>query len=157
MYFLLDGVKQYIEVIISGTHINVVFTPTPTTYFVYNEEYNTMTITLTDSRVCYLGTYGTFNTISASTIDKITSSTSYVSHLYEYKEATPSRVIVDENSSKNASVTEITPESGFDGTTFTFKVTVEEGYELVAVKVNGAVVTAENGVYTSKISGNTKF
>lgn len=157
MYFLLDGVKQYIEVIISGTHINVVFTPTPTTYFVYNEEYNTMTITLTDSRVCYLGTYGTFNTISASTIDKITSSTSYVSHLYEYKEATPSRVIVDENSSKNASVTEITPESGFDGTTFTFKVTVEEGYELVAVKVNGAVVTAENGVYTSKISGNTKI
>lgn len=157
MYFLLDGVKQYIEVIISGTHINVVFTPTPTTYFVYNEEYNTMTITLTDSRVCYLGTYGTFNTISASTIDKITSSTSYVSHLYEYKEATPSKVIVDENSSHNASVTEITPESGFDGTTFTFKVTVEEGYELVAVKVNGAVVTAENGVYTSKISGNTKI
>lgn len=157
MYFLLDGVKQYIEVIISGTHINVVFTPTPTTYFVYNEEYNTMTITLTDSRVCYLGTYGTFNTISASTIDKITSSTSYVSHLYEYKEATPSKVIVDENSSKNASVTEITPESGFDGTTFTFKVTVEEGYELVAVKVNGEVVTAENGVYTSKISGNTKI
>lgn len=157
MYFLLDGVKQYIEVIISGTHINVVFTPTPTTYFVYNEEYNTMTITLTDSRVCYLGTYGTFNTISASTIDKITSSTSYVSHLYEYKEATPSKVIVDENSSKNASVTEITPESGFDGTTFTFKVTVEEGYELVAVKVNGAVVTAENCVYTSKISGNTKI
>lgn len=157
MYFLLDGVKQYIEVIISGTHINVVFTPTPTTYFVYNEEYNTMTITLTDSRVCYLGTYGTFNTISASTIDKITSSTSYVSHLYEYKEATPSKVIVDENSSQNASVTEITPESGFDGTTFTFKVTVEEGYELVAVKVNGAVVTAENGVYTSKISGNTKI
>lgn len=157
MYFLLDGVKQYIEVIISGTHINVVFTPTPTTYFVYNEEYNTMTITLTDSRVCYLGTYGTFNTISASTIDKITSSTSYVSHLYEYKEATPSKVIVDENSSKNASVTEITPESGFDGTTFTFKVTVEEGYELVAVKVNGEVVKAENGVYTSKISGNTKI
>lgn len=157
MYFLLDGVKQYIEVIISGTHINVVFTPTPTTYFVYNEEYNTMTITLTDSRVCYLGTYGTFNTISASTIDRITSSTSYVSHLYEYKEAAPSKVIVDENSSKNASVTEITPESGFDGTTFTFKVTVEEGYELVAVKVNGAVVTAENGVYTSKISGNTKI
>ena len=157
MYFLLDGVKQYIEVIISGTHINVVFTPTPTTYFVYNEEYNTMAITLTDSRVCYLGTYGTFNTISASTIDKITSSTSYVSHLYEYKEATPSKVIVDENSSKNASVTEITPESGFDGTTFTFKVTVEEGYELVAVKVNGEVVKAENGVYTSKISGNTKI
>ena len=157
MYFLLDGVKQYIEVIISGKYINVVFTPTPTTYFVYNEEYNTMTITLTDSRVCYLGTYRTFNTISASTIDKITSSTSYVSHLYEYKEATPSKVIVDENSSKNASVTEITPESGFDGTTFTFKVTVEEGYELVAVKVNGAVVTAENGVYTSKISGNTKI
>lgn len=157
MYFLLDGVKQYIEVIINGKYINVVFTPTPTTYFVYNEEYNTMTITLTDSRVCYLGTYRTYNTISASTIDKITSSTSYVSHLYEYKEATPSKVIVDENSSKNASVTEITPESGFDGTTFTFKVTVEEGYELVAVKVNGEVVKAEKGVYTSKISGNTKI
>jgi len=157
MYFLLDGAKQYIEVVISGTHINVVFTTTPTTYFVYNEEYNTMTITLTDSRVCYLGTYGTYNTISASTIDKITSSTSYVCHFYEYKEATPSTVSVDEKSSENAKVTEITPESGFDGTTFTFKVVAEEGYEIVSVKVNGVVVTAENGVYTGKISGNTKI
>lgn len=33
--------------------------------------------------------------------------------------------------------------------------TVAEGYELVSVKVDGVVVTAESGKYTGRIAGNT--
>lgn len=36
-----------------------------------------------------------------------------------------------------------------------FEVTVAEGYELVSVKVDGVVVTAEGGKYTGRIAGNT--
>ena len=36
-----------------------------------------------------------------------------------------------------------------------FEVTVAEGYELVSVKVDGVVVTAESGKYTGRIAGNT--
>ena len=45
--------------------------------------------------------------------------------------------------------------SGVNGTTFTFAVTVAEGYELVSVKVNGTAVEAVEGKYTGTISGNT--
>ena len=45
--------------------------------------------------------------------------------------------------------------SGENGTTFTFEVTVENGYEIVAVKVNGVAVTSAEGKYTGTIAGET--
>lgn len=67
-----------------------------------------------------------------------------------------STITVDEASSANAQVVELSAESGENGTTFTFKVTVDEGYQIVSVKVNGEVVTANaESVYTATISGNT--
>ena len=67
-----------------------------------------------------------------------------------------STITVDEASSANAQVVELSAESGTNGTTFTFKVTVDEGYQIVSVKVNGEVVTANaENVYTATISGNT--
>lgn len=46
--------------------------------------------------------------------------------------------------------------SGKNGTTFTFTVTPDNGYQISAVKVNGTTVSAdENGVYIGTISGNT--
>lgn len=67
-----------------------------------------------------------------------------------------STITVDEASSANAQVVELSAESGTNGTTFTFKVTVDEGYQIVSVKVNGEVVTANaESVYTATISGNT--
>lgn len=67
-----------------------------------------------------------------------------------------STITVDEASSENAQVVELSAESGTNGTTFTFKVTVDEGYQIVSVKVNGEVVTANaESVYTATISGNT--
>ena len=67
-----------------------------------------------------------------------------------------STITVDAASSENAQVVELSAESGTNGTTFTFKVTVDEGYQIVSVKVNGEVVTANaESVYTATISGNT--
>ena len=45
--------------------------------------------------------------------------------------------------------------SGVNGSKFTFKVEIEEGYELVSVKVNGTAVEAVEGTYTGTISGDT--
>lgn len=67
-----------------------------------------------------------------------------------------STITVDAASSANAQVVELSAESGTNGTTFTFKVTVDEGYQIVSVKVNGEVVTASaESVYTGTISGKT--
>lgn len=44
---------------------------------------------------------------------------------------------------------------GLNGSSFTFKVSVTEGYEIVCVKVNGVEITPNNDVYTATISGNT--
>lgn len=66
-----------------------------------------------------------------------------------------STITVDEASSENAQVVELSAESGTNGTTFTFKVTVNSGHQITAVKVNGVEVTASEGVYTGTIGGNT--
>lgn len=66
-----------------------------------------------------------------------------------------STITVDAASSANAQVVELSAESGTNGTTFTFKVTVNSGHQITAVKVNGVEVTASEGVYTGTIGGNT--
>lgn len=64
---------------------------------------------------------------------------------------------LDVNTSKNATVTiEDGMTSALNGSTFTFTVSVSEGYEIIAVKVNNVVVTpAADGNYTGTINGNT--
>lgn len=57
--------------------------------------------------------------------------------------------------SAGTSITNLSKTSGKNGETFTFKVTVDEGYELKTVTVNGTAVTANNGVYTGTIHGDT--
>ncbi len=80
LYFYdAEEVKTYIEVVINGNYKNVVFVTEPTNYFVYDEELDTLLITLSDENQYYLGTYGTYSTFSASTIDK--AATSFVAHL----------------------------------------------------------------------------
>jgi len=66
-------------------------------------------------------------------------------------------VTVSSTSSDKAIVSEITPAEGANESTFTFKVTPTQGYELVSVKVNGQAVEATEGVYTGKISGPTSI
>ena len=65
-------------------------------------------------------------------------------------------IAVAEGSSDKATVTIANDQkTGENYTTFVFEVTVAEGYELVSVKVDGVVVTAEGGKYTGRIAGNT--
>lgn len=65
-------------------------------------------------------------------------------------------IAVAEGSSDKATVTIANDQkTGENYTTFVFEVTVAEGYELVSVKVDGVVVTAESGKYTGRIAGNT--
>jgi hypothetical protein len=45
--------------------------------------------------------------------------------------------------------------SGVNGSNFTFTVSVDDGYVLSKVTVNGTKVTATDGVYTGKVAGNT--
>lgn len=71
------------------------------------------------------------------------------------KEAGLSTITVSETSSEFAIINELSTMEGLNGSSFTFKVSVTEGYEIVCVKVNGVEITPNNDVYTATISGNT--
>ena len=66
-------------------------------------------------------------------------------------------VSVSQDSSEHATVKEISAESGANGSTFTFKVDVAEGFEIESVTVNGVAVEAVEGVYTATIGGPTQI
>ncbi len=83
LYFTKDGVKTYIDVIVSGTYVNIKLTDAPTAVYTWNEEYKTFVTTVTvgeDQVDYYLGTYNTFETLSASKFSYI--STSFPATLY---------------------------------------------------------------------------
>ena len=76
----VDGTVLYINVVASGTHINIKFEAAASTVWNYNEELETFTAVV-DEIEYYIGTYGTYDTISPSSIDKAASS--FVGHLYD--------------------------------------------------------------------------
>ena len=82
----VDGSVVYMDIVASGTHINGVFVETPTTPFAYNEEFDTFTKEV-EGLVRYIGTYGTYSTMSPSSIDK--AATSFVAHLYDIEGEQP--------------------------------------------------------------------
>ena len=83
LYFMNGETKTYISVVNAigndgKPHINVVFNAETPSVFAFNTEYNTFT-TAIEGTDYYLGTYGTYNTISASKLEKI--DTSFPAHL----------------------------------------------------------------------------
>lgn len=76
-----DGVKQYIGVKQSGTHLNPVFDTEVVSSFKYSTDLHSIITTVEDGTECYLGSYESHDTISASKISYATSETSYVGHL----------------------------------------------------------------------------
>ena len=102
MTFDNNGTKNYLNLVLSadGAHKNVVFGAEAITVWTYNETYNTMT-TMFEGAEHYLGTYNSYNTISASSIDK--ASTSFVSHLVD-PTATPEQPEQPEQPSTGAPV-----------------------------------------------------
>lgn len=84
-----EGATKYLDIVASGTKANAAIVDAqPATPFTYNAEYNTFVkeVTVEDkdgnpvAGEYYLGTYNTYNTISASAISY--AKTSYPSHMY---------------------------------------------------------------------------
>lgn len=68
---------------------------------------------------------------------------------------TPNAITVAEDSSEYATVN-LSKTSGLNGETFTFTVTVTEGYDLVSVTVNDKTVTPSyNNTYSATVEGDT--
>lgn len=81
----VNGVVSYLELTQSGTYTNVGFVEQPSDFvWTYNAEHNTFTHVF-GSDTFYIGTYNTYNTLSASKLDKI--GTSFPAHLYEVKDS----------------------------------------------------------------------
>lgn len=68
-FFNAENKKQYINLVLSGTYKNIKFQDTASSIWNLNATYNTLVTTLADVEY-YLGTYNTYTTISASSIDK---------------------------------------------------------------------------------------
>ena len=86
LYFIKDDVKTYIVAFprdgdtTKGTlKLDSV---TPEEYYTFNAEYNTLIYTSVTGEQFYIGSSGTYKSISLSAISYITSATSYISHLY---------------------------------------------------------------------------
>lgn len=102
----------------------------------------------------YFGTYNTFETISMSLLSYAKSSFPAFLGKIEFAPLTEYGVTVAKDSSEHATVT-LKETKGFNGQKFTFTVAVEEGHDLVSVKVNGEKVEEVNGVYTGIVKGAT--
>ena len=73
LFFLKEGVKTYIDIVPRDDNpakVNVILTEEPTAVYTWDAERKTMTATVGEN-TWYLGTYGTYNTISASNVSYI--------------------------------------------------------------------------------------
>lgn len=102
----------------------------------------------------YIGTYNTFATLSLSKISYLNGSFPAFLGTIEFVPLKENDIKVAADSSDKATVT-LSDVKGLNGQIFTFTVAVEEGYEIVSVKVNGAVVEAVDGVYTATVNNAT--
>ena len=80
LYFLDEsGAKQYINIVVSGTHINFTFANTASSVFIFDTELDAP-YTIVDGKVYYMGTYGNYVTFGTVAEDKV--ATSYLARLY---------------------------------------------------------------------------
>ena len=86
LYFNKDGVKTYIVAFPRDgdtTKGTLKFdTVVPSEYYTFSAEHNTLIYTSTTGEQFYIGSSGTYKSISLSAISYITNATSYISHLY---------------------------------------------------------------------------
>ena len=95
LYILKDGVKNYLEIVKSDTHTNVVYVTTPTKTLKWNSEIASVTCDV-EGADHYFGTYKSFVTFSASNISYVTGekasafdTTSFVGHFLDVGGETP--------------------------------------------------------------------
>lgn len=130
-----SNAKQYINIEISGTHVNFTFGATASTVWTWNTELKALT-GVNGENTYFMGTYGTYKTFGMSSMDKV--STSYVAQFYIYNPST---------GGNGGTTTPETPEQGgnTDSTTYT---TVEQALAFTAetaTKVIGYVSAISEG------------
>lgn len=152
LYFNKDG--KYIGVVQSGTYTNykVDLTSETASVFTYDETNKCLKTTVGDTEY-YIGTYGTYNTVSASKIEKISGSFPAYLGVETFQQLAENDITVK---ATNATVENLSTNKGKNGAKFTFTVSVDEGYNLASVMVGSTEVEPDTkGVYTGRIDGPT--
>lgn len=150
LYFMKDDVKTYIVAYPRDgdtTKGTLKFdTTVPSEYYTFSAEHNTLIYTSTTGEQFYLGSSGTYKSISLSAISYISNATSYISHLY---------------AEGNGEGGEVTPPAGDDDTTEESKAltslkTGDKVY-IVAPAYNMALSATKTGYYNVGIDVSEGF
>ena len=146
--FMVDGAKKYVEMYDRGEgKAGVQIVDTPTAVFVLDTKYNMLTAKFGDNTF-YLGTYNTFDTLSASNVsfvnDDNVDKTQFPARLATLKVATDADLVQldkDALELKTSYTDNFTlPAMGANGSTITWAVT-----EGTAIAIEGAEATVVRG------------
>ena len=91
IYFNKNGAKTYIDIYKNDTYVNIRLTNAPTAVFTWNEQYKTF-VTNVGGTDYYMGTYNTFETLSASKLSY--AATSFPATFYEVEADEPEKPVV---------------------------------------------------------------
>ena len=157
LYFMKDGVKTYIDMIISGTYYNLSMTTAPGVVYTFNEEYNTLVADVSGQE-CYIGTYDNYTTLSCSKINYLT--TGFPAHLGVIGEGTEPEVTQPTTTEPEATQPTATEPGGEEGDYV--KVTRADQFvsgEYVMIVKTGYAPGVVDGTWVSAVqptvSGNT--
>ncbi len=143
LYTTIEGKKQYIEMIVSGTHLNAEFHETASMTWSWNDKLNTYTAVL-DGKECVLGTRNdnTYTTVGACEVSK----NPFVCQLYgqpapeksDAEKVAEAKAALDLET-KTTGVSFTLPTTGINGTTITW---TSNNEAVIAINGENAVVTA---------------
>lgn len=156
-----NEVKTYISAKVNGTYNNILLVKEselkenekPTVWSYDAEKGIILTTLVRDEKdfQVYIGTYGTYNTLSLSTLDKLSSG--YPAFIADIA-FVPLQNYDIKSEAENADVV-LSKTSGINGEKFTFTIKVADGYEVASVKVGDKTIEAVDGVYTASVKGET--
>ena len=157
-----DGVKTYIDMVLSGTYYNLKMATAPSVVYTFNEEYNTLVANVS-GQDCYIGTYDNYTTLSCSKISYLT--TGFVAHLgvigegSTEPEVTEPEVTEPEATTPSAGSTEV--EIVFsvypEGTQYT-KGETYEVHDLISLYIVGCHMNKQLRIYNDdQADGNATF
>ena len=81
LYFMNGSQKQYINLVVSGTHRNFTYSATATSVFTWDAEKYSFYTTL-EGEKCYMGTFGSYVTVGVLQTSKL-QSTDYIARFYK--------------------------------------------------------------------------
>ena len=82
IYFLDEaGAKQYITIVVNGTHKNFTISAEPANVYTFDTTYNTLVTTVSDVQV-YIGTYEQHDTFSISEYSRLAGSVNFPAYFY---------------------------------------------------------------------------